>query len=629
MKPTRCPIALYLLGACAVLGGCCHVPKPPAMPGDLVVQTKASCPTSFVVAELLNGQTCAGLAAKVGLNPVPIAFPEYLKTSRVPMASGNALAPAADVLTDRKVGKKTYCVLASTERNRLEGALKLGVARMTVDCPLLAGSGMSAAEAGPLMQATLRQTRGGAVSSSAAPAPIEPWTTDLPADASGVQIAVIDSSPFGLAQADTSGHGYSVSHAIASVACPNGSEACLAQVRPYLALPMVSVQGTPQFNEKGGYFGHLHQLGDAIERAVNAPRTGRLVINLSLGWDPDRTVQGDPDASYVLQALRHASCSGALIVAAAGNLSGSEGPMLPGGYERMAAPKDCSEFGMPPNGADRPLVYAAAGVDASDTFLGTTRPQGRPRLVAYGLYGVMQRTGLAPAAFVGPISGTSAASAFVSGIAAAAWSVGKNLAPEALIESVYGGGLEISTQPADFCFHPPCRERPRRISLCGALGQVGPAPKCTPVPLAADLAPGMIPPAPPANLPATSPTGSSTTAPIASSQPWVSPQDPISVCSTCLLFRRTNGLDTFWGSTIANTTGHVLVIASAAIIGSNGFWTQPSTLPRVPSMGGTFSIDVSVFHQLWNFDATASVRWNMDAGFSTYQITDGVYVYGP
>ena len=463
--------------------------------------TKSACSTSFAVAEVQAGRSCSTLAAELGLTAVP-----------APPALGGG----------RRIGGKSYCVFSSDHPHDLAPPAADGMLRMVVDCPLLGGSPpptLPPGTADPQIRTTLRQTRGANLDAASSHRPLEPWTEALPAlNLDDVEVAVIDASPFGLERPDLSGHGYAVSHAIASVLCLD-DRACADHVRATLTLPMIQADGRAQVSANGGHFGYLYQLGDAIEQAVRAARSRHLVLNLSLGWDARMTADADPDAGYVLQTLRHAACAGAVAIAAAGNLPGGEAAMLPAAWEALPAPGDCREFGLPDPQAERPLVHAVAAVGAEDTFVATTRQRGKPRLAAYGLYATMRDAAGRP---VGPISGTSAAAAFVSGIAAATWAAAPDLAPGAVMDALYEGGLELSADAADLCFRGPCQQRPRRLSLCGALTHVGAAPRCTVVPLAAPLAPDLIPQPP--QTPSPTPVSPTTAAPAAA--PRVAPQDP-------------------------------------------------------------------------------------------------------
>jgi hypothetical protein len=340
-----------------------------------------------------------------------------------------------------------------------------------------------------LQTLTARHTRGldtpSATGAWAGPGPI--------ANPGSVRVAVVDATPLKLDQKDTSLHGYSVSQLIGSVACASaGDPACKAMILPYLALPRV---GENKFNyRQGGYFGTLAEVENAITTALNdwtgsnnpwKPGNGHLIINLSLGWDPIKFSPDDAGVKMVQKALQRAFCLGALVIASAGNVSGSEGPIWPAALESQAGDPGCDGLGvaaqkpgssLPNNAGYRPLIYAVGAVDAADHRLATMRPWGTPRQAAYGqAVPVINFVGTEPHAF----SGTSMAAGVVSGIAARVWSLQPKLDAHEVMQIVYDGGaavpdgLTVNRARTDFCTPvagKTCVEYPvHRATLCGAL----------------------------------------------------------------------------------------------------------------------------------------------------------------
>jgi hypothetical protein len=308
-----------------------------------------------------------------------------------------------------------------------------------------------------------------------------------------VRVAVVDATPLKLDQKDTSLHGYSVSQLVGSLACPSASDpGCKGLVLPYLALPRI---GEHKFNyAQGGYYGTLAEVENAITSALNDwnaadtwnPGKGHLIINLSLGWDPIKFSPDEPGVKLVEKALQRAFCLGALVIASAGNVSGSEGPIWPAALEAKPGDGGCEELGLPaqmPAGnfagnkvGYRPLVYAVGAVDSADRRLAIMRPWGTPRLTAYGqAVPVVNFTGKEPHAF----SGTSMAAAVVSGIAARVWSMQPKLDAHEVMQIIYEGGatvpdgVAINRARTDFCMPvagKTCVEYPvHRATLCGAL----------------------------------------------------------------------------------------------------------------------------------------------------------------
>jgi hypothetical protein len=315
-----------------------------------------------------------------------------------------------------------------------------------------------------------------------------------------VKVAVIDATPKDLNTPDHSLHGFSVSRVIGSLLCRDVNSAeCAGRVRPYLALPMVGPR-TENF-QTGGRFGTFFQLYDALAQALRdwRPNDEHLVINLSLGWDPIKTDDDDARVRRVKVLLERASCMGALIVAGAGSPTGTDGPVEPGAFEEFRAPdaRRCMELKVqplsppPPKGspslqrvaaipsAYTPLLYAVGAVDAHDQRLMSARRWGQPRLAAFGLDVMVP--GPRGSRYTPPLTGTSIATAIVSGVAAAAWSVAPDLDAAAIMELVYRGGVELDggeqskRARTEFCLDEPfgpCKDtKVHRVFLCGAIEQ--------------------------------------------------------------------------------------------------------------------------------------------------------------
>lgn len=327
------------------------------------------------------------------------------------------------------------------------------------------------------------------------------------------RVAVVDSAVEGYvggkAGVGKFAHGRAVGRAIRELSCPSdavsATSPCIGHVANHLALSHVSPDVIDTTN--GGYFGTQLELAQAIFRAVQAWRasigtTGqqRLVINLSVGWEPVAAYGGDyvgtnvaalpGPARAVHAALTHASCQGALVIAAAGNRSGgttpTQGAMYPAGWEKKRAPSpaECRAFEgwlflNPANfpnfsrtPAYQPLVYAAGGVDGRDAELDSTREGGRPRLATYG-YHVTSADGATHTAI---LTGSSMAAATASGIAATVWGYRPSLTAPQVMALVYGSGVSLDPAPggaatkAEFCLGGGgCTEPIRRASLCQAV----------------------------------------------------------------------------------------------------------------------------------------------------------------
>jgi hypothetical protein len=213
-------------------------------------------------------------------------------------------------------------------------------------------------------------------------------------------------------------------------------------------------------------------------RLADPTAAARLVINLSIGWEPSTSPRA-PDLA-LRAALEHAACHGALVFAAAGNevLSSCEdhrGPLTPASFETLPAPtaEQCQAFefvgdlgpehpifAMHP----RPLVYAVGGVDERGRALTNARVGGRPRLAATA----SNASAIGPdGAYTMTLSGSSVAVAVASGAAALIWSYRPSLRPDELVELLHQTGWNSEVR-ADFGLPGPTADI-RRLSICAAL----------------------------------------------------------------------------------------------------------------------------------------------------------------
>ncbi|MGZ3451955.1 MAG: S8/S53 family peptidase [Polyangiales bacterium] len=335
--------------------------------------------------------------------------------------------------------------------------------------------------------------------------------TSLPGAPSPVRVAVIDTSPTATKITEgRSPHGYVVERVIREISCPGdgASGPCVGQIEGRLGLPQIDTSHTDVTN--GGYFGSQGQLARAIADAVDAwsyRRTHtryeptRLVINLSVGWDAGRGYETvgsrmSHPADAVMAALKHASCKGAITIAAAGNKSGTPettGPMFPAAWETVAAPTkaECEALEgigyyeervdaiFPKADVYRPLLWAASGVDGRDRAIATTRVGGVARLVAYADE-VVARDG---SAFTKNLTGSSMAAAIVSGTAAAAWGYAPHVTPADLMATLYARGADLTKgAPVDvtdktpgFCLGGACTTMSiRRVSVSNTIAALVP-----------------------------------------------------------------------------------------------------------------------------------------------------------
>jgi hypothetical protein len=345
-----------------------------------------------------------------------------------------------------------------------------------------------------------------------------------------VRVAVIDSSPtkspfstLGRAVPGTSDHGYGVGRVIRELSCPSDGTGgvCIGQIEAHLALPQLDAKTEDRVS--GGYFGSQAQLAQAIVEAVDAwssrrqgsPREPtRLVINLSVGWDAGRGYETTTNAKRltpglpappshpsmaVRRALEHASCKGAIVIAAAGNRSGTPstgGAMYPAAWEAAEAPGrpacETIEGGayfeerdaiFPTTSVYRPLLWAASGVDARDRPIAATRDKGIARLVAYA----DEVTAKDGNGFTRSFTGTSMAAAVVTAVATTAWGYAPTLTPAELMTGIYATGVDLGTAaPSDvatkspsFCLGQCSSMTIRRVSLGQTLAAMCKGLGCT------------------------------------------------------------------------------------------------------------------------------------------------------
>src|SRR5690606_16012305 len=215
-----------------------------------------------------------------------------------------------------------------------------------------------------------------------------------------VTVLVIDSQSNALGIPPTIDHGRHMGNIIADIACPDDDPSCLVEVGYVVGLPRVA-GGVTKYVQ-GGIVGTHADLAAAIYQRLrqwelaNATRPAptKLVMNLSVGWEPDvfgGNEDDPPDAiATVRDALELAACKGVLIIGSAGNQGDycdASGPLLPGGWESRAAPDDarCAELGVTieaPLGSYRPLVHAVGGLGIDLGPMPTARVDGNPRLLA-------------------------------------------------------------------------------------------------------------------------------------------------------------------------------------------------------------------------------------------------------
>jgi hypothetical protein len=458
-----------------------------------------------------------------------------------------------------------------------------------------------------------------------------------------VKVAVVDATPKSLNEVDASTHGFAVSRVIGTLLCADvDSDACRQQVVPYLALPIIAA-APGDFTvdlANGGRAGTFFQLHDAISLALEQwnPAQENLVINLSLGWDPIKTDPGDKNVLRIRSLLERASCMGALVVAAAGNFSGSANPVFPAAFGSLKAPTDteCERSGIrkqpapriPGDGAPvptadvyRPLVHAVGAVDARDQRLTADRRWGQPPLAAFGLAVTVPGPRDNPKIpYTPPLNGTSMSAAVASGVAAAVWSVRPDLQAAEVMAFVHQGGARLDggtasrRASAEFCVgepNGPCRGTAlevHRAFVCGALSLLLPKENliCDTKPLAvADMpqwgssAPTGTPIGACGVTECGIPTGPSSTQLPAGTVP----HGGFASCPSCTLNVDFNsGLGFLGGDVIVDSS--ISKILSAVL---NTDWGQSFPLSPVPTYGGPMAFPPVA--GIWPNTTGAHITW--------------------
>ncbi len=275
-----------------------------------------------------------------------------------------------------------------------------------------------------------------------------------------VTVAVVDTYPSHEPPDPVSNHGPIVASLVDAFACPGGP--CPVIVTHTLGLPRVDEDKTPDL-VRGGVVGTQSDLARGIYDAVrDSPDAQRLIINLSVGWDA-RLFGGEgfavqaPAVEAVRSALEYARCSGALVIAAAGNdgdLTCTEEALAPARWEEEPAPDatTCEALVGPGHatfgGGYEPLVFAVGGLSWSGAAMPGTRHDGVPRLAASAT-----RAPAAPRAGLDePVvrTGTSMAAAAVTGAASLIWSLDPSLTPAGVMDILYANGHPVGVQRSDF-----------------------------------------------------------------------------------------------------------------------------------------------------------------------------------
>jgi hypothetical protein len=316
-------------------------------------------------------------------------------------------------------------------------------------------------------------------------------------------LALVDSVPDGPGLMETllarHMHGRTLGLLIQELACPDPST-CPLTLSTHLAFGRGDEFPMRRAMERGAFSGRPVEAAVAIHRATDdwryAGSTGRLVINLSLGWS-DTASPIAPSASYatdtfaVYSAIAEASCYGALIIAAAGNTndgpSPAVGPLYPAAWEQrptLTNAECSSEYGI--TGSSRsesgPLLVSVGGVDGADVVVASARTGARPRLAAPAEHSGQSEILPSGTEYRGILSGSSVASAVGSAAAAVAWAYQPQQTATDIATMLFDGGEPLPGATADYCPAGITSCAVHRISICGTVHAAcaSGGPRCPP-----------------------------------------------------------------------------------------------------------------------------------------------------
>jgi hypothetical protein len=352
-----------------------------------------------------------------------------------------------------------------------------------------------------------------------------------------VRVAVVDTKAG--SQRPVNPHGTVIGGLIRDLTCLDPRTRCAAEVVDYLGLPHID---NIQQRLDGGHFGSMSQVAAAIYRAVTAwqwqnyaapnavATTPRLVINASIGTQPGSDCGATVgtlscSAQSAFDALRHAACQGAIVVAAAGNSPGGPdriepvtddatgtpskeavttrneasalaGATCPAAWTRLLSRNECeglegknyddpliakgfAPFSSGSSGAwlDTPLLVPVAGADSSDALLPNVRNGSLPRNVALGTLGTATDDIEMPPSFPPPMTGSSLGAASWTATAANVWAYDPRLTARDIIDLLYASGRPIqdtsgASRHAAVDWDSAAQPEVKRARVCNAVSQV-------------------------------------------------------------------------------------------------------------------------------------------------------------
>jgi hypothetical protein len=316
-----------------------------------------------------------------------------------------------------------------------------------------------------------------------------------------VRIAVVDTAAQTWGDPDNNPHGKAVGALTLSAACDNLAN-CKVQAFNYLGLPLYrdtrpsdSAAVVRRDTTHGGSFGAHADLVRAVLDAVAPAPLVRTVLNLSVAYEaPElaqeiRPLRTDFANRVVLSALHNARCRGALIVAAAGNgpvpADLNQTPGFPARWTELPAltRTEClNRYNIARfrDDSPAPLLYAVHGLTFGAESLLTTRGKGKSTIAALGFEAVRQ---LPNGSYTRRLTGTSMATATVSGIFASLWSHAGGALPDTLMGTLTANGASTGV-PADFgpfpaSLRPTGPGEVRRVTRCSITAAFPNLGRCT------------------------------------------------------------------------------------------------------------------------------------------------------
>lgn len=224
-----------------------------------------------------------------------------------------------------------------------------------------------------------------------------------------------------------------------------------------------------------GAMGFRSDLAAAIHEAVECwlsatPADTKLVLNLSVGWEPGLGLDGGVGEAMIIDALLAARCRGAAVFAASGNrkpLACVTGPVGPAILGEQDIAERCAAAGLPEGTGT--LLEPVTPVDVRGRPLGTEREWSGASIRALGCPAIGSLAD--DQGHRSAMSGSSTSTAVVSGIAALVWSYAPDLSSEELVALLYESGEALASETPAY-IGMGAGQTPRVLTACSAVASV-------------------------------------------------------------------------------------------------------------------------------------------------------------